>query len=394
MIRILNFRNIQEIKGMLESLHVDNIGIGILLHKAHFYLLYLEKVNVPAANILKQEMLSLGGDAALHKGACNFSIPETPCLLMGTYQHFLRLSKKLQIQPFGLKKIGKEIRQTFENFFKTAPAIQAGPYTLDFSKKPLLMGILNVTPDSFSGDGLGKDLNLFLKKAEALVEAGADILDIGGESTRPGHTPVPFEEEQSRVIPAIKAAVKAFSLPISVDSSKPEVVEEALENGAHLINDIWGLQEKKMVDVAKKFGVPVVVMHNQKEAVYEDVVGDLLAFFDDKIQALEKEGIAPGKIILDPGIGFGKTAEHNVKILKNLSQFKIFGKPLLLGVSRKSFIEKVSGASVNERLPGTLASIVLGFQQGFHIFRVHDVKEAKQALQVAQAILEGGFSDG
>jgi len=371
MIRILNFRNIQEIKGMLESLHVDNIGIGILLHKAHFYLLYLEKVNVPAANILKQEMLSLGGDAALHKGACNFSIPETPCLLMGTYQHFLRLSKKLQIQPFGLKKIGKEIRQTFENFFKTAPAIQAGPYTLDFSKKPLLMGILNVTPDSFSGDGLGKDLNLFLKKAEALVEAGADILDIGGESTRPGHTPVPFEEEQSRVIPAIKAAVKAFSLPISVDSSKPEVVEEALENGAHLINDIWGLQEKKMVDVAKKFGVPVVVMHNQKEAVYEDVVGDLLAFFDDKIQALEKEGIAPGKIILDPGIGFGKTSEHNVKILKNLSQFKIFGKPLLLGVSRKSFIEKVSGASVNERLPGTLASIVLGFQQGFHIFRVH-----------------------
>lgn len=394
MIRVLQIEKPEEIRRTLEALQVDEVGVGMMTHKAHFYLLEIDSINVPAGNILKQEMLSLGGDAALHKGACDFSVKETPCLLMGTHQHYLRLSKKLLLQPFGLKKIGKEIRQTVERYLEIPPPVKAGRFTLDFSGKPLIMGILNVTPDSFSGDGMGKDIDALVKKAEKMIGEGADILDVGGESTRPGHEPVGEEEELKRVIPAVDALAKKVPVPISIDTSKGKVALRALESGASIINDVWGLsKDPEMLEAAASSGAPVVVTHNKESASYGNLMEEIHRFFHERLQTLEKSGVAADKVILDPGIGFGKTAAHNLTALKNFGELRGFGRPLLLGASRKSFIQALSGAKVEARLPGSLAAASLALAGGCHIFRVHDVAETRQALAVARAILQGE-SDG
>lgn len=388
MIRILNFKNQNDIREALKEIGVDEVGINIMTPKSQYYVLKIDSLNIPAANILKQEMLAIDGDAALHQKACDFSIPETPCLLMGTYRQFQKLIKKLQIQPFGLKKIGKEIQSVFQGFFSLPPSIQAGPYSLDFSK-PLIMGILNVTPDSFSGDGIADNLEFVLKKAEQMIQEGADILDIGGESTRPGAVEVPADEELRRVLPVIKEIPKNFSIPLSIDTYKAEVARAALENGAHLVNDIWGLSKNpEMLKVIQQHQAPIILMHNQKEPVYRDLIGEMIQYFKNKLAVIEDSGYSIQKVILDPGIGFGKKPEHNLFVLKHLEEFKIFGRPLVLGASRKSFIQYAAGGKVSERLSGSLTSIILGYQSGVHIFRVHDVKESRQALDLAKAVQE------
>lgn len=385
MIQILTLKTEAEIQNTLESLHVDKTGIKIMIPKMIPLFLAIDSLNVPAANILKQEMLSQGGDVALHKGACNFSVKETPCILIGTLQHYQRLIKKLGAQPFGLKKIGKEIKAVLDRYFSIPPPIILGSHRFDFSK-PIIMGILNMTPDSFSGDGMNKNIESALKKAEALFEEGADILDIGGESTRPGSVPVHLKEERERVIPAVKAIAKRFDKPVSIDTSKAAVAEEALSIGAHLVNDVTGLLgDEKMVSVVKKAKIPVVVMHHQPTL---KLIPGILSFFEERLNTLEKNGIPREKIILDPGIGFGKTAEDNLIVLSRFSEFKTFGRPLLLGTSRKSFIGKILKNEPTDRIVGTAASLVIGRMNGAQIFRVHDVKEACEALMVTDAVEE------
>jgi len=386
LIRVLALKNSDSIRKAFHAMDVDEVGIEIMLQKAQHYLIQIDALTIPAANILKQELLSLGGDAALHRGACNFSIRETPCIMMGTHQHFERLSKKLAAQPFGLKKIAKELKQALRNFLLVPPTLVAGPFIFDFTRSPFVMGILNMTPDSFSGDGIPNTKEL-LKKAEKMLEDGADLLDVGGESTRPGATPVSVEEERKRVIPAIKALAKRFKIPISVDTSKGEIAEEALNAGAHLINDVSGLmKDPRMAKVAKRYDSPLVVMHHQKEE--HDLIGRMANFFEERLLALEKEGIPRNKVILDPGIGFGKTGAENFFVLKRMEEFKCFGRPLLLGASRKSFIGHVLKQEANERLIGSVTSQVFGFFSGAHFFRVHDVREAREALMLSKAILE------
>lgn len=397
MMRIISPKNLKEISQLLKRLRVDDVGIGFMLPKTHHYLIYLNALNVPAANILKQELLSVGGDVALDKGACNFSVRETPCLMMGTFRQFQKLSKKLSAQPFGLKAVGKEIRDVLENSLGVPPPIKAGPHVLNFSKSPLIMGIINVTPDSFSGDGIGgHSADMILRKAENLLHEGADILDIGGESTRPGAAPVSFEEEKTRMVPAIKAIVKRFNVPVSIDTTKAEIAKQCLDLGAHIINDVSGLlSDKNMVSVACRFDAPVVVMHHRfskKPKLKSDLLTDIGHFFQERLAVLSKAGISTHKIILDPGIGFGKTPEQNLFVLKRIAEFKGLGKPLLLGASRKSFIGKVLENTVEERSIGTAASLVYGYLNGVHLFRVHDVREAREALAMSKAILEA--SDG
>jgi dihydropteroate synthase len=263
-------------------------------------------------------------------------------------------------------------------------------HTLRF-EKTLIMGILNVTPDSFSDGGLFNDVDTAVAHAKKMVSDGADLIDVGGESSRPGSEPLSEKEELARILPVVTRLVNEVSVPISIDTYKPLVADACLKAGAHLINDITGLTNPNMRRIASKNNVPVVLMHMlgtpkimQQKPVYQDLLGELIAFFQKQITTAHKTGIQ--QIIIDPGIGFGKTAEHNLQILKHLEIFKTLGCPLLAGPSRKSFIGTITGLPVNERLEGTIAAVTVAVMNGANIVRVHDVKECKRAIQVVDAI--------
>ncbi len=253
------------------------------------------------------------------------------------------------------------------------------------------MGILNVTPDSFSDGGLFIDCDKAVERAKQMEKDGADIIDIGGESTRPGSDSVTEEKELQRVAPVIKRLVKEVNLPLSIDTRKPKVAERCIELGANMLNDVTGLRNKEVIKVVSRHKVPVVVMHMkgepknmQENPFYNDVVKDIKEFFSGKVNEARKAGI--NDIIIDPGIGFGKTAHHNLEILKRLSEFKSLSCPIMVGPSRKSFIGHVTGLAVGERLEGTLAAVSIAVMNGASMARVHDVKECKRAIQMADAI--------
>lgn len=259
---------------------------------------------------------------------------------------------------------------------------------LDYAGRTLVMGILNVTPDSFSDGGRSAALADALTNARRMVAEGADIIDIGGESTRPGHTPVPVEEELRRVLPAIEA-LGELPVPLSIDTQKAAVAEAALKAGAAIVNDIWGLMgDPDMARVAAAHEAGVVAMHNR--AVVDgsvDILADMLGFFEQALERAARAGIRPERISLDPGIGFGKTFEQNLKALASLGEIGKLGFPVLLGTSRKSLIGKVIETTPAERLPGTIASNVIGIMAGCAMIRVHDVAAHVQAARVTEAIL-------
>lgn len=268
--------------------------------------------------------------------------------------------------------------------------IKCRNYELKFDKT-VIMGVLNVTPDSFSDGGSFFDYEKAIGHARQMVKDGAQIIDVGGESTRPGSLPISEKEELRRVKPVIRALAREIHIPISIDTYKPKIAEECIKAGAGIVNDISGLADRNMLKILKKYQAPVVVMHMkgkprtmQKNPQYRDAVSDIKKFLKGKIEKSKKFGIRD--IIIDPGIGFGKTTEHNLQIIKRLGEFKELGCPILIGPSRKTFIGKITGLSVNERLEGTLAAIAISAMNGANIARVHDVKECARAIQVADAI--------
>jgi len=257
--------------------------------------------------------------------------------------------------------------------------------------KTLIMGVLNVTPDSFSDGGKFIDVDKAVAYAKQMVSDGAFIIDVGGESSRPGSDPISEEEELKRVIPVIEKLVDEISVPISIDSTKPTVVKAALEKGASIVNDINGLRDDEMISVVASFNVPVIIMHMQgspksmqDNPSYTDVVSEVKEFL--QLQASKAEDAGISTIILDPGIGFGKKLEDNLKLIKHLDKIKELGYPVMVGASRKSFIEMITGAKMDERIPGTLAAHSIAVLKGADILRVHDVKEAKQAAEIVDAI--------
>lgn len=268
--------------------------------------------------------------------------------------------------------------------------------TILFGRLPLLMGILNVTPDSFSDGGEAIKLDSAVKKGLQLIEEGADILDIGGESTRPGAEPVSVEEELHRVIPAIEALSAQTPIPISIDTTKAEVARQAIRAGAVIINDISGLTfDPAMIPLAAETKAGVICMHilgtpqtMQDHPEYEDVVSDLKTWFGERLQALLDSGIESERIVLDPGVGFGKTAEHNLEILSRIQEFKDLGYPVLIGHSRKRFLSKLLGRSVEERLAGTVGVSIALADQSVDILRLHDVATNRDALSAWRAIAE------
>ncbi len=268
-------------------------------------------------------------------------------------------------------------------------------YTYDLSEKTLIMGILNVTPDSFSDGGLYLDIQKAVDRALRMEEEGADILDIGGESTRPGSEPVPLDEELRRVIPVIEALSGRLSIPISIDTYKAEVAKRAIEAGASVVNDISGLRfDPKMAEVVAEYDVGVVIMHikgtpkdMQKDPHYDDLFGEITGYLKESIKLAKEQGVQEERIVVDPGIGFGKRPEHNLQIIKHLDRFTALGRPVLVGPSRKSFIGLIlGGVPPSERLEGTASAVAISVLNGASIVRVHDVKEMVPVVRVAEAI--------
>ena len=266
--------------------------------------------------------------------------------------------------------------------------MKIGNREFDVKNKTYIMGILNVTPDSFSDGGKWNDMDHALKHTEAMIAEGADILDIGGESTRPGHTPVGAQEEIERVLPVIEAVKSRFDIPISVDTYKGCVAEESLKHGADLINDIWGLKyDPEMAPVIARYNAPCCLMHNKDNTEYNNFIVDMLAETQECVNIAKRTGIADDKIILDPGVGFGKTYEMNLMTMDNLELFRKLGYPVLLGTSRKSMIGLALDLPVDQRVEGTLATSVIGVMKGCAFVRVHDIKENKRVIQMTEAIL-------
>lgn len=260
---------------------------------------------------------------------------------------------------------------------------------IDFTGKTFVMGILNVTPDSFSDGGKYSFLENAVAHAKKMLEEGVDIIDVGGESTRPGHEQIPVEEEIARVVPAIKAIKEKMDIPISIDTYKSEVAEAAIAAGADIINDIWGAKYDPVIAaVAAKYQVPIILMHNRNGTSYTDFWNEVKSDVEESVQIALEAGVKKEQIWLDPGIGFGKNTRQNIEMMQLLERFVGLGYPVLLGASRKSMIGKVLGVPVSERLEGSLASACYGAGKGCSIIRVHDVKETVRALKMTD-ILNG-----
>ncbi|ABY41336.1 dihydropteroate synthase [Bacillus mycoides] len=269
--------------------------------------------------------------------------------------------------------------------------LRCGEYTLNLNEKTLIMGILNVTPDSFSDGGSYNEVDAAVRHAKEMKSEGVHIIDIGGESTRPGFAKVSVEEEIKRVVPMIQAVSKEVKLPISIDTYKAEVAKQAIEAGAHIINDIWGAKaEPGIAEVAAYYDVPIILMHNRDNMNYRNLMADMIADLYESIKIAKDAGVRDENIILDPGIGFAKTPEQNLEAMRNLEQLNVLGYPVLLGTSRKSFIGHVLDLPVEERLEGTGATVCLGIEKGCEFIRVHDVKEMARMAKMMDAMIGKG----
>ena len=264
-----------------------------------------------------------------------------------------------------------------------------------WGRRTYVMGAINVTPDSFSGDGLGSDIPAIVDLAVRMEAEGADFLDIGAESTRPGSVPISAEEELARLLPALEAVASHVQVPISVDTYKAQVARRAVESGAVIINDVWGLKaDPRIAEVAAETGTALIIMHNQKTRRYQDLLGDITDSLCRSVALARNAGVPGEQIILDPGIGFGKTAEHNLEVLGRLRELKSIGYPLLVGTSRKSTIGLVLDLPPDQRVEGTAATIALAIERGADIIRAHDIKEMVRVCRMSDAIVRGWRPEG
>ena len=393
--------NQAELKSRMGEIGVDPRGVAIMAGKFDHYQVRLYDLTFRQAAIIKQEMLARGADAAVPWNVCSWQ-QETgvlyQALLSGTKRQLEQFITKLKQQPFGLPGIAANLETALNNYSGETSnfTISIGNRIYDLTVRTYIMGIINLTPDSFSDDGLyGKPnyIDLALKQAEEMIAAGADFLDLGAESTRPGSEMVPEEEESKRILPVVKELARAVTVPIAVDTYKPAVAEAALNQGASIINDIWGLQspddpERRMAKVAAAAKCPVIIMHNQKEPGYRFLMKELIEGLNKSIAIAVEHGVGIGQIIIDPGIGFGKTYQDNLQVLQNLDQLRVIGRPVLLGTSRKSVIGKTLDLPVEERLEGTIAANLWGVAKGVQILRVHDVQAITRAVRMYEAIIK------
>lgn len=378
----------------MQSIGAHQASLPIFANKNQILPFKLLEVRTPAANIIKQEMLAAGGDAVVPTGCVLNKDKYSDVLLLGTRKHYNLLLKKLELMPyFGMDKVKAELEAVLaENKLQTT---LVDGRVLNYDKM-LIMGIINITPDSFYADSRTAIEEVVAKAGQMLAE-GADILDIGGESTRPGSEAVEAEEEQARVVPVIKALRAAYpQAVISIDTYRASTARAAIQAGADIINDISAMEaDAEMIDVVCETKAPIVLMHMrgtpkdmQTNCEYKNVVEEVAVYLAERANLLRERGVGVDKIILDPGIGFAKNAEQNLKLMRDLNALSSFGYPVLLASSRKSTIGKVLGElPAEERLEGTIATSCQAVYAGANMVRVHDVKENLRAVRMLEAIL-------
>lgn len=362
----------------LNELGVDGGGVNILASKMTSHIIYIRDLHVGGANILKQDALSVGADLAVPKGTIIAATPTVNCILIATTAQLKILSKKELAQPFGLKILAKKL-QDFIKIKKT--------------KVIEVMGVINANDDSFFSGSRFVDCDA-ISAIEKMIEEGADIIDIGGVSSAPNTKQVDAKEELQRVKPIleiIKEQKLYEKVDFSIDSCESSVVEYALNSGFKIVNDITGLANDEICKLSASYNARAIIMHMQgtpqtmqKEPKYENILSDVYAFFQERIQKVESFGVK--EISLDVGIGFGKTLEHNLKLIKHLEHFLTLQKPLLVGASRKSMIDKISSSLAKDRLAGTIALHLEAIRNGASMVRVHDVPEHVQAIKIQQAL--------
>jgi dihydropteroate synthase len=354
----------------------------------------LDAVPSETARALARTMRAVGGDAVVSPQAA--SARPAQCLLIGDDAQFDALWAALSAGAEGLA--AQEIQRARLGFDAPRPGdLRCGDRTLRVGERTLVMGVINATPDSFSGDGLAGDVGAMVARGEEMAAEGADLLDIGGESSRPGAQPMDAATETARVLPVIEALRSRANIPISIDTYKAEVARAALDAGATVINDISALRmDAAMAALAAARGAPVVVMHMlgsprtmQDNPRYDDLMGEIAAYLRDAVDIAERAGVARDQVIVDPGFGFGKTPQHNLEIVRRLRELRSLGQPVLLGPSRKSTIGKVLDLPPGERLEGTLAVVALAIANGADMVRVHDVRAVVRAARMADAVVRG-----
>lgn len=369
--------SLEDINNFLENLQCDSGGIKIMSKKAKVHTLFIKNLHVGAANILKQDALSIGADLAVPRGVIIAKEKYVDALLIGTTKHFETLARKELAQPFGLKELAKVLK----DFVKEQK----------YSTK--IMGVLNANEDSFFKNSRFDNSQASFK-IEKMIEDGANIIDIGAVSSRPGSLPVSSDEELNRIKDIVQTIYKNRyfeKVDFSIDSYEPKVIEYVLDHGFKIVNDITGLENDEVCKLTAKYSAQAVIMHMQnnqtnmqEDPFYEDVIAEIDDFFKQRVEKAKSFGVED--IVLDVGIGFGKTLKHNLLLLKNLEHFKHFGYELLIGASRKSMINMITPTEVSDRLPGTLSIHLESLRNGASIIRCHDVKEHFQAIKVFEAI--------
>jgi|GEM_PF-284733 len=386
----------------LSDIGVSGTGKIIMGDKLKYIIIKLKNINSTALNILKQEALSIGAEVANHKDVITGKIAVSDSILFGTAVQLRIVVKKIKTQQFGLSELSAELENILSEcdkcFKKSNPVtIKTKKNDIVFNGKTYIMGILNVTPDSFSDGGKYSDYSSAVKRGVEIEKEGADIIDIGGESTRPSSKEVDSQTEIDRVCPVIEKLSKITSIPISIDTRKPAVAKEALHAGASIVNDVSGLSydAEGMAKVLKDTGVPYIMMHSREKSpenmqinleAYDDIFYEILSYFKSKAEYLETKGYDTGGIILDPGFGFAKSIDDNYNLLAGIISFKSLGMPVLAGVSRKSFIKHITGKNKSGILSGNLALVSYLKIKGIDIIRVHDVKETSSALSLLERI--------
>ncbi|EJP6473552.1 dihydropteroate synthase [Clostridium botulinum] len=379
----------------LKKIEVHEGSLNIFMNKNSIMPLKIFNVLSPAANIIKQEMMALGGDCAISTYCVNCKRETSDIILLGTNRQYKKLLEKLKYMTFfRIQEIKDELENYINNHKKLKTVLRDGREINYENLK--VMGIINCTPDSFYEGSKKSSVEEALKTAENMLKDGAEILDIGGESTRPGSDPVSEEEEIKRVVPVIKEIKNKFKdVIISIDTYRANTAKAAIEAGADIVNDISAMTyDENMVNVVKEYNVPVILMHvkgkpkdMQVDPVYKDFMKEVHLYFKERIDYCKQYGVKEDKIILDPGIGFGKTVEHNLKLMNRIEELKSFNLPVLLAASRKSTIGKILGdLPTEERLEGTIALSCLAVDAGLQMVRVHDIKENTRAIRMLEAV--------
>lgn len=379
---------------VIQEIGFDKSYLKQALSKYKFNLYKIPNLTCPQASIIKQIALSIGADAAIHREVLVCKIDKSDILIGCTDSQLKILCEKLKKQPFKLSDLSKNLIEVLN---KTPQSIKIREKTFDWYRKTYIMGILNVTPDSFSDGGKFDTPEKAFEQAKILIQSGADIIDIGGESTKPFSKEVFPDEELKRVLPVIQK-IREFdkNIPISIDTRHSLVAKEAIKAGADIINDVSGFDwDSKMIEVASDLQVPVIIMHSksspekmQINPTYEkNIIDEIYESLSNKVQKAVSSGIKPENIIIDPGIGFGKTLEHNLEIIKRISEFKSLGDALLVGVSRKSVISNILEVSAEEKDDASLALNSYLASQGVNIIRVHDVEKHFKAFKVLDRVL-------